>query len=80
HLLDKYSIRPEVFFERLHSEAYKEKAYYEFSLVKQLQVSGYPCVFIQTSELKFNMVARGFTDYETLKQRVESVLDSVKVE
>ncbi len=79
HLLDKYSIRPEVFFERLHSEEYKEKAYYEFSLVKQLQVTGYPCVFIQTGELKFNMVARGFTDYETLKQRVESVLDLVKV-
>ena len=77
YLLEKYSIHPEVFYERLKSEEYKEKAYYEFTLVKQLQVTGYPCVFIQTSELKFNMVSRGFTDYETLKQRIENVLSSV---
>jgi putative protein-disulfide isomerase len=77
HLLDKYSIRPEVFYERLNSEEYKEKAYYEFSLVKQLQVSGYPCVFIQTGELKFHMVARGFTDFETLKARIENVLKEI---
>jgi putative protein-disulfide isomerase len=58
----------------MNSEEYKEKAYYEFSLVKQLQVSGYPCVFIQTAESKFHMVARGFTAYETLKARIENVL------
>jgi putative protein-disulfide isomerase len=69
-----------VFYERLNSEEYKEKAYYEFSLMKQLQVTGYPCVFIQTGELKFQMVARGFTDYETLKQRIDNVLSSVTVQ
>jgi putative protein-disulfide isomerase len=74
HLLEKYSIHPEVFFEKMASDAYKEMAYYEFSLMKQLQVTGYPCVFIQTGELKFTMVARGYTDYETLKERVENVL------
>ncbi len=79
HLLEKYSIQPEVFYERLNSEEYKEKAYYEFSLVKQLQVTGFPCVFIQTGELKFHMVARGFTDYETLKLRIDNVLSAVKI-
>ena len=74
HLLEKYSIQPEIFYEKLQSEAYKEMAYYEFSLMKQLQVTGYPCVFVQTEELKFQMVARGYTDYETLKGRVEAVL------
>lgn len=74
HLLEKYSIQPEVFYERLASDQYKEMAYYEFSLMKQLQVTGYPCVFIQTAELKFMMVARGFTDYDTLKERIEKVL------
>ena len=77
HLLEKYSIHPDIFYERLGSEEYKEKAYYEFSLVKQLHVTGYPCVFIQTGETKFHMVARGFTDYETLKQRIDNVLDSL---
>lgn len=74
HLLEKYSIQPEIFYEKLQSEAYKEMAYYEFSLMKQLQVTGYPCVFVQTGELKFQMVARGYTDYDTLKGRVDAVL------
>ena len=74
HLLEKYSISAERFYEKLKSEAYKEKAYYEFALCKQLQVTGYPTVLIQTDELKFQMVARGFTPYEVLKERVENVL------
>jgi len=78
HLLEKYSIQPEIFFEKLASEPYKEMAYYEFSLMKQLQVTGYPCVFIQTGELKFMMVASGYTDYETLKGRIESVLNEIQ--
>jgi putative protein-disulfide isomerase len=74
HLLEKYSIRPEIFYERLQSDEYKEKAYYEFSLVKQLQVTGYPAVLIQTGELKFYLIASGFTDYDTLKATIENVL------
>ena len=75
HLLEKYIIQPEVFYERMASNEYKEMAYYEFALVKQLQVTGFPCVFIQTGELKFHMVARGYTDYDTLKERIDKVLE-----
>ena len=78
HLLEKYSIQTEIFYEKLNSEVYKEMAYYEFSLMKQLQVTGFPCVFIQTEDLKFTMLARGYTDYETLQQRIENVLAEVK--
>lgn len=74
HLLEKYSIQPETFYEKLASDEYNEMAYYEFSLMKQLQVTGYPCVFIQTGDLKFVMVARGYTSYEDLKERIEKVL------
>jgi putative protein-disulfide isomerase len=74
HLLEKYSIQPEIFYEKLQSEAYKEMAYYEFAIMKQLQVTGYPCVFVQTADTKFHMVARGYTDYETLKARIDDVL------
>ena len=73
-LIEKYSIQPEMFYEKLNSEQYKEMAYYEFSLMKQLQVTGYPSVLVQTDELKFNMVARGYTEYETLEERIDSVL------
>jgi putative protein-disulfide isomerase len=80
HLLDKYTINEESFYAKLNSEEYKEKAYYEFSLCKQLQVTGYPTVFIQTGELKFHMVARGFTPYETLKERVNAVINTASSE
>ncbi|BFG71394.1 hypothetical protein KACHI17_22750 [Sediminibacterium sp. KACHI17] len=77
HLLEKYSINPETFYEKLKSDTYKEQAYYEFSLVKQLQVTGYPCVLIQISESKFHLLARGYTDYETLKSRLDNVLNEI---
>ena len=78
-LIEKYSIQPEIFYEKLKSEEYKEMAYYEFSLMKQLQVTGYPCVFVQTGELKFNMVARGYTDYEQMKSRINDVLKNYEL-
>lgn len=77
HLLEKYSIQPEAFYNKLKSEEYKEKAHYEFQLCKQLQVTGFPCVLIQTTETKFHLLARGFTDYETLKTRIENLLNEI---
>ncbi len=74
HLLEKYSIQAETFYEKLKSETYKEMAYYEFALMKQLQVTGYPCVLVQMGDTKFHLVARGYTDYETLKDRIDKVL------
>ena len=76
HLLDKFNIQPEAFYSKLHADEYKEMAYYEFALMKQLQVNGYPTVFIQTAELKFVMVARGYTPYEELRQRIDAVLEN----
>lgn len=76
HLLEKYSIQPELFYQRLHSDEYKENAYYDFALARQLQVTGYPCVFIQTSELKFHLIARGFTVYETVEERLKNALEA----
>lgn len=73
-LLEKYNIPEEEFFEKLHDEEYKEHAHYEFALCKQLKVSGFPAVFLQLSESKFYMVAQGYTDYETLNERMVNVL------
>ncbi len=78
HLLEKYSIQPEIFYEKLKSNEYKEMAYYEFSLMEQLQVNAFPVVFVQTGELKFHMVAKGYTEYEILKERIENVLKSLE--
>ena len=73
-LLDKYDIDAEDFYEKLNDEEYKEQAYYEFALCKQLNVSGFPAVFIQLSDTKFFLVAQGYTDFETLHERIDNVL------
>jgi putative protein-disulfide isomerase len=74
HLLDKYKINAEEFYEKLSSEVYKEKAYYEFSLCKQLKVNGFPSVLMQVSETKFFLLSRGFSEQNALVQRIEAVL------
>ena len=77
HLLEKYNIQDNEFYTKLKSEEYKEKAYYEFSLCKQLQVTGFPAVLMQVNESKFYLLAKGYTDYDSLQQRIESVLAEI---
>lgn len=74
HLLPKYNIDAVSFYEKLHSEQYKEQAYYEFALCKQLQVSAFPAVLLQLSDSKFYLVAKGYTPYEELSERINAVL------
>ena len=76
HLLPEYGIEAEDFYTKLKSEEYLDKAYYDFALVKQLQVTGYPTVLLQVSDSKFYLLSRGYTDYGTLKGRVDKVLES----
>lgn len=74
HLLLKYGIPEAEFYEKLKDPAYLEKANYDFALVRQLQVNGFPAVLMQTGALKFYLLSRGYTDYETLKGRIDRVL------
>lgn len=78
HLLEKYTIDADDFYTKLKSEEYKEKAYYEFQLCKQLQVTGFPQVLIQLTETKFHLLARGYTDYGTLAKRIDLVLTEIE--
>lgn len=78
HLLEKYQINVDEFYGKLKSDEYKEKAYYEFQLCKQLQVTGFPQVLMQITESKFHLLAKGYTDYETLKRRIDLVLTEIE--
>jgi putative protein-disulfide isomerase len=51
-----------------------EKARYDMELVRQLRVNSFPAVLMQTGELKFYLLAKGYTDQETLTQRIEDIL------
>ena len=77
HLLEKYSIQPEAFFSKLQSEEYKERAYYEFALCKQLEVTGFPAVLLQINESKFYLLTKGYTSYEEMKERIDNVLKEI---
>lgn len=77
HLLKKYGIDIDDFYTKLKSEEYKEKALYEFSLCKQLQVTGFPAVLLQVAETKFYLVARGYTRYEDVKARIDNILKEI---
>jgi putative protein-disulfide isomerase len=77
HLLEKYNINEEEFYEKLKDPVYKEKAYYEFALVKQLHVSGFPTAFLQVEEGKFYMIARGYMEYEEVLHSITMASSSL---
>ena len=79
-LLEKYNMPAEEFYEKLEEEEYKEQAYYEFALCKQLHVTGFPAVFLQLSETKFYQVAQGYTPFESIDERIKNVLEGNKLD
>jgi putative protein-disulfide isomerase len=80
HLLDKYEIPADAFYERLKSDEYLDRAKHDFELVKQLQVTGFPAVLLQADELKFYLLGRGYTDYDTMKQRFDQVINELSLQ
>lgn len=74
HLLEKYGIREEAFYEKLKAEAYIEQAHYEFALCKQLNVTGFPALLLQENESRFHLLARGYTAYDDLKTRLDEAM------
>lgn len=74
HILVKYNIKPEDFYEKLSSESYRDRAHEEFSMVRQLKVDGYPCLLLQTKPLTFHLVAKGYTPYDLVAERLNLIL------
>lgn len=74
HLIEKYGISPEVFYENLKSDVYRNAAIEEFNLVKKLQVSGYPALLMQMPDGSIHWIASGYTSYNTIQERIDKVL------
>lgn len=79
HLVEKYDLPVEAFFQKLKSNEYKETAAYEFALVKQLQVTGFPTVLLQISDTKFYLLCRGFASYEMVRENLEKILTELNI-
>ena len=73
HLLEKYHIDAEDFYIKLSSELYRDKASYEFELVKRLQVTGFPVVLFQESATRFHLITSGYADFETVDERIKEI-------
>ncbi len=77
HLLEKYSVPAEAFYQKLSDPVYAEKARYEFALCRQLQVTGFPKLLLQTADTKFYLLAEGYTPLETLNARLENIMNEL---
>jgi putative protein-disulfide isomerase len=78
HLLEKYEIPADEFYDKMKMPEYEHSARYEFSLVKQLHVSGFPTMFVQITDMRFYLLSRGYSDFETVDKVFQSVLEEVK--
>jgi len=74
HLLIKYEIDADQFYANLKSDEYKDKAYYDFTLIKQLKVNGFPTAFLQVDETKLYMITRGYSDLASIEKRITDIL------
>lgn len=77
HLLGKYEIPADEFYQKLRQTEYLDKAKHDFAQVKQLQISGFPAVLMQSAETKFYLLANGYTDFDTLSARIQRVLQEI---
>ena len=73
-LVSSFNIDVDDFFNKLSLEEFKEKAYYDFSLIKQLNVNGFPTAFLQLTESKLYMIARGYSDLESVETRIMNIM------
>lgn len=76
-IISEFGIAADNFLTKLNSEEFKQAAYYEFALAKQLQVTGYPAAFIKVDDRNFHMIAKGYANHETMKLRITNVLNQL---
>lgn len=78
HLLDKYEISADEFYEKLHDDSYIDKAAQDFAIVKQLGITQFPVLLLQINENKFYLVAKGYLDYDTIISRIDAINNDIK--
>ena len=78
-LAKEFDLDPIPFVESLHTEDIRDLTHAEYAMVKQLGITGFPCVLVQTDERKLYMVARGYTHYNDLKLRIDKVIEDYRI-
>lgn len=73
-LASAFGLDSKLFLQQMQMEAFADTARYEFALAKQLQVTSYPQLLVQTDETQFYLIAKGYTDFDNLDGRMQKVL------
>lgn len=68
------------FLAQMQETAFQEAARYEFALAKQLQVTAYPQLLVQAGATQFYLIAKGYTDFANLDERILKVLAEIEPE
>ena len=76
-LAKEFGLDSELFLQQMKMEKFVDAARYEFALAKQLQVTGYPQLLVQTDDTQFYLIAKGYTDFDNLDERVQKVLEQL---
>jgi putative protein-disulfide isomerase len=79
HLAEGQNLDIEDFIRRLAGDEWQEEARYEFALVRQLSITGFPAVLLQTAPDKFYLLARGYTPFETLDARLKRAMKEIGI-
>ncbi len=74
----QFGLDSEAFLAEMKMEKYEQAARYDFALSRQLKVSGYPQVLVQTDDSHFYLIAKGYTDFASLDQRIEQVIQQLQ--
>lgn len=74
YLAVNFGIDPDEFVHKMHEEEFKQAAYYDFALAKQLRIDSFPAVLIQSADNYFFLIARGYASQETMELRIANVL------
>lgn len=77
HLLDKYNLDADDFYEKLKSEEFQDAARYDFAMAKQLRAPSFPYLLLQENESKFHLMAKGFADFELLSKRLNNAIAEI---
>jgi putative protein-disulfide isomerase len=79
HLLEKYTLPFEEFYEKLSSPAYHELAHEDFKLAERLNIRSFPVLMIQSTASKFFLVSEGYMEYPSVKRNIDEVLHSITI-
>jgi len=70
---EEFGFDGETFIHLMHQTHIQQRAHEEFALCARLGITGFPTVLVQRGH-ELTLLAQGFVEYETLKNRIDSAL------